>query len=58
MPKEHIKYRWASISQLRALPKLPITIGDEMTPCEFTERLKRREHKIKIARTKEKYSHA
>ncbi len=58
MSSGQIKYKWASVAELRALPKLPANTIEEMTPGEFTEKLKRMEHKIKIARTKEKYSHA
>lgn len=56
MPNEQIKCNWAKIVQLRKLPKIPVTVCAE-TPTAFTEKIKRMEHKIKIAKAKQKYCH-
>ncbi|MEI7512996.1 MAG: hypothetical protein WCJ74_00035 [bacterium] len=56
MSKGRIKYKWATIEQLRALPMIPIVTKPDITPKEFTERLHRKEHKGKVQATQYRFS--
>jgi hypothetical protein len=55
MSNRNPKRTWATIAQLRALPKQPSQMAD-MKPGKITEKIQRMKHKEKVRGVKYKYA--